>query len=96
MGLPLEDFLLDGAGGDEAVDETILLLAVSPDSSQGLLVGGRGPIRIKQYEAVRSDEIDAAASRLATQQKDEFVSVWIVETINQFLTLVHVHGSVEA
>ena len=44
VGLALEDLLFDRAGGDEPVDEAFFLLPVTPDASEGLLVGGWVPI----------------------------------------------------
>lgn len=96
MRLSLKDLLLDGARRDEAVHETILLLAVAPDSRQGLLVGGRVPVRIKEDEPVAPDEIEAAAARFAAEQEDELGAVRVVEFVDEFLTLVDVHGAVEA
>ena len=44
MGLTLEDFFFDGAGCDEPVDEAVFLLAVTPDTREGLLICGWVPI----------------------------------------------------
>jgi len=41
---PLKNLLFDRAGGDEAIDETRLLLTITPDTSQSLLIGCWIPI----------------------------------------------------
>ena len=96
MRLALKDLLFDRAGRNEAVDEAVLLLPVTPYSSQGLLVGCWVPVRIKENEAIGANEIETAASSFTTEQKDEFFALWIVEFVNKLLSLVDVHGAVEA
>lgn len=44
MSLSLKDLLLEGASGDEAVHEAILLLPITPDTGKSLLVCRRIPV----------------------------------------------------
>jgi hypothetical protein len=46
VGLALEDLLLDGAGGDEAVDEAGLPLSITPHTGKGLLISRGIPIEM--------------------------------------------------
>lgn len=95
MGLALEDLFLDGAGGDEAVDEAVFFLAVAPYSSQGLLIGGRVPVGIEEDEAVRADEVEATATGFAAEEEDELVAFRVVELVDELLTFVDVHRTIQ-
>ena len=46
--LPLEDFFLDGAGGEETINANDGLLTIAPDASHGLQVVGRIPVDVVQ------------------------------------------------
>lgn len=61
-----------GTDRDEPVDVAGLLLTVSPHSSHGLLVVGWVPVRIKHYQAVGADQIQAAPTGFAAQHEDKF------------------------
>ena len=95
MRLPLEDFFLDRACRDEAVDEAVFLLTIAPDARQGLLVGCGIPVWIEEHEAVRADEVEAAAASFRAEKEDELRAVGVVEFVDELLTLVHVHRAVE-
>ena len=95
VGLALEDLLLDRAGRDEAVHEAVFLLAVAPDARQGLLVGGRVPVRVEEHEAVRADEVQAASAGFTAEEEDKLRAVGVVEFVDEFLTFVDVHRAVE-
>ena len=82
VGLALEDFLLDRAGCDEAVDETVFLLAVSPDSGEGLLISGGVPVGIEEDKSVGADEIETASSGFTTEEEDELTSFGIIEFVD--------------
>jgi hypothetical protein len=45
----------------------MLRLAVAPDTGGSLLVSGRIPVRVKENEAIGTDEVKAAATCLAAQ-----------------------------
>ena len=64
MGLTLEDLLFNRASGDEAVDEAVLGLAVTPDTGERLLIGGRVPIGIEEDKAVGANQVQTAATSL--------------------------------
>jgi len=93
--LALEDFLFDGASGDEAVHETILLLSVTPHTREGLLIGSGVPIRVEEDEAVRADEVETAATSFGGEEEDEFGAFGVVEFVDELLALAHVHGAIE-
>jgi hypothetical protein len=113
--LSLEDFLLDGSGRLETVDETLLLLPITPDTRQGLLItctveeawsssgyelnkvhrNSRVPCRIEQDQTVGTDQVDTTSTSFTTEQEDEFFPFRIIEAVDQLLTLVYVHGTVQ-
>ena len=94
--LALEDFFFNGARGDEAVDETVLFLAVAPHARESLLVGRGVPVRIEEDEPVGADEVEAAAAGLAAEEEDELLAVRVVKLVDELLALGDVHGTVEA
>ena len=67
--LSLVDNLLDSARGEESKDEAGLLLTLSVNPRHRLMICGRVPICIYHYEAVRSNEIQAASAGLTAQEK---------------------------
>lgn len=93
--LPLEDFLLDGAGAHEPVDEAIFLLAVTPHTRQSLLVCSWVPVRVHKHQAVGTDQVDTTAAGLGRQEENELRAFWVVELVDDFLPLVDGHGAVE-
>ncbi|KAI6748453.1 hypothetical protein HG530_015489 [Fusarium avenaceum] len=93
--LSLKDLLFDGTGCNEAVDETIFLLSITPHSSQCLLIGCGVPIRVKQDKTVRTNKIDTASAGFAAEQEDKFIAFRIIETIDKLLALVDIHGTIK-
>src|SRR3989338_135122 len=55
--LPLEDLLVDGAGGEQTVDPGDLGLPVAPDACHGLVVGGGGPVGIEEDQPVGTHQV---------------------------------------
>lgn len=94
VGLALEDLFFDGSRCDEAVNETVFLLPVTPDTREGLLICSRVPVRVKEDETVSTDEVETAASRFATEEEDELVAFGIIEFVNEFLPFADVHCAV--
>jgi hypothetical protein len=54
----------------QAVDETVLLLAVTPDAGHGLVVVGRVPVGIKHHEAIGTDQVQPTAASFAAKHED--------------------------
>ena len=72
MGLALEDLFFNGACGDEAVYETILLLAVTPYTRECLLISSWIPIWVEEDKAIGADEIETASTSFRGKEEDEF------------------------
>lgn len=96
MRLTLEDFLFDGAGGDEAVDETVFLLAIAPHAGERLLVGGRVPVRVEENKPIGADKVETAAASFAAKEENKFGAVRVVEFVNELLAFGNIHGAIKA
>lgn len=81
---------------NESVDEALLGLAVSPNSSERLLVGSWVPIGVEEDEPVGTDEVDTAPSSLGTEEEDKLASVGVVEMVDELLSLGDSHRSVQS
>jgi hypothetical protein len=90
VSLSLEDLFLQSSSSYEAIDETVLLLPVSPHSSESLLVGSWIPVWVEEHKPICADEIDTASSCFTREKEDKLFSFWIVELINQLLPLLDV------
>ena len=66
----------------QAVDETVFLLPVTPNTRHGLIVVGRVPIWVKHDKTIRSNQIQSATSRFAAQHEYPFGSRCIVERLD--------------
>lgn len=52
--------------------------------------------RIEQDQTIRTDQIDTTSTSFRTQQEDEGFSIWIVELVDQLLSFVRIHRSIES
>lgn len=52
--------------------------------------------RVEENEAVRANQIDTTATRLTTEQKDEFLSVGIIEVVYKLLALADGHATIKS
>ena len=114
--LSLEDLLFDRSRSLESIDETFLLLPITPYTSQSLLIActvcrvvsnrrlhelpslrrdSRVPSGIKQDQTVGTDQVDTTSSSFTTEQEHKLLALGVVEPIDELLTLVDVHRSVE-
>ena len=96
MGLALEDLFFNGACGDEAVYETILLLAVTPYTRECLLISSWIPIWVEEDKAIGADEIETASTSFRGKEEDEFGGLGIVEFVDELLPFRHIHCAVKA
>jgi len=71
-------------------------LAITPDTGQGLLICGRIPVRVKENQSVGTDQVETASSGLAAEQEHKLVSIWIVEPVDQLLSLVDRHRAIQS
>lgn len=52
--------------------------------------------RVKQDEAICADQVNSTTAGFATQQKDSFFALWIVESVDKLLSLVDVHRTIQS
>lgn len=52
--------------------------------------------RIKQDQSIRANQVDTTSTRFRTQEEDELFPVGVVELVDEFLSLVRLHRSVES
>mmetsp|Transcript_18673 Transcript_18673/g.60371 ORF Transcript_18673/g.60371 Transcript_18673/m.60371 type:complete len:322 (+) Transcript_18673:223-1188(+) len=86
--LPLEDALLEGPRGDEAVGVALELLAVAPAPGGGLFVVGGIPRHVEHDEPRAADEVQPAAPGLGAQEKGEVARLGVVEFVVELLPLL--------
>ena len=94
--LALEHVLLEGVGRRERVDERRPRLAVAPDARRRLVVVGRVPRRLEQYQARRAREREAHAAGLERQQQQEDAAVRVVERGGRVAARVERRRAVDA
>ena len=80
--MTLEDLLFDSSCSNEPIHETIFLLAVSPDSCEGLLISGRIPVWVEKNEAIGADEIETAAASFTAEEEDKLLTLRVVELVD--------------
>ena len=80
----------------EAVDKTVLFLAVTPNTSESLLVSGRIPVRIEEDKAIGADEVETTATGFGREQENELLTGRVVEFLHELLALVDVHGTIKS
>jgi len=93
--LALVDLFFDGARAEEAVEEALLLLTISPDTAHGLGVVGGVPVRIEQNEAVGADEVQADTTSLGGEEEDDFTLGGNIEAVDEFLALLNRSGTIK-
>ncbi len=52
--------------------------------------------RVEQYETICANQVDTTSSSLTTEQKDELFSIRIIELVDEFLTFVDCHTTVQS
>jgi hypothetical protein len=58
-------------------------------------VGASCPLTwIKQYQTIRTDEVDTTPAGFATQKKDELLALGIIELIDELLSFVDGHCAI--
>lgn len=73
--------------GEEAVHIDMLALPIAPDTSSSLLVVCRVPVGVKEDEPVGTDQVEAAASRLAAEQEHKVALICVIEVL-----YLHIHN----
>lgn len=71
---------------EQPVDKALLLLPVSPNSSHGLVVVRRVPIRIEHHQAIGANQIEATATCLAAEHENEVGARRVVESLHYLIT----------
>lgn len=61
------------------------------EAEKGLVITG-----IKQYKSVGTNQINTTSTGFATQQKNEFRGIWIIELVDEFLSLGDRHRSIKS
>tara|TARA_B110000977_G_scaffold186790_1_gene253173 strand:- start:102 stop:386 length:285 start_codon:yes stop_codon:yes gene_type:complete len=61
-----------------------------------LLIVGWVPVGVEEHEAVTADEVDPASPSLGREQKHEAVLRWVVEFLDQLLSLADAGAAVQS
>ena len=93
--LPMVDLLLDGAGGEQAVDGHVARLTDAPGAFARLQVVARIPVRVEDDDLVGADEVETQAAHLGRQQEEKYARVR-VEAVDELGAHVGVGGAVHA
>lgn len=81
--LALVDLFLDGAAGQEAIDNHAALLAISPDPAHCLQIRRRVPVNIKEDDPRGANQIESGSPGFGGEEKDELRGVLGVELVHQ-------------
>lgn len=65
--------------GIQSTSSNLFLLAVSPDSSHGLVIIGGVPVRVKHDQPISTNQIEATPTSLAAQHKHKVLTLQMIK-----------------
>ena len=92
--LKLEDFLLDGAAGDETIDIDRFGLTHAMRAVDSLVFDARIPPRIEDDDVVGRGQVESGAAGFETDKEDFFVGIG-VERFHEFFAVFRLSGKIE-